>query len=263
MKKVLFGVGGLAALVVAFLLGAILSYFLFGGVKRAESKPPPASAPPNPSQSGTATVILDEGFFGAVMTTIFHDINAPSFPLAIAQANGPASIAPPNASAFYQDSGCDGRIYLLEEGSGVRTAVQFKDGKVVAPLAFKGTYSFLGVCMPFTGWAEANIEMRFDEAKQTVYGQLNIDSVNLDDLLSGLGNLVTPMIQRTINERVNPLEILRAPQLAMAINVKSSDGTFRAKVHHVDTEVANGQLKMKITYDFTGQKGQSPDAKSF
>ena len=203
-------------------------------------------------------MILDEQFFGAVMTTIFHDINAPSFPIAQSGNGG----APSNASAFYQDD-CDGRIYLVQEGSGVRTAVQFKDGKVVAPLAFKGTYNFLGVCVGFTGWAEATIEMRFDEAKQTVYGQLNIDSVNLDDALSGLGNLVTPMIQRTINERVNPLEILRAPQLAMAINVKSSDGTFRAKVHHVDTEVANGQLKMKITYDFTGQKGQTPDAKSF
>lgn len=262
MKKILLAVGMGVGVFVAFLAGGLLSYFLFGGVKRADSKPPPASVPPNPSQSGSATVILDEAFFDAVMTTIFHDINAPSFPLTLAQSGGPGAVPPGTVSAFYQD-GCDGRIYLLQEGSGVRTAVQFKDGKVVAPLAFKGSYNFLGVCVGFTGWAEANIEMRFDEAKQTVYGQLNIDSVNLDDALSGLSNLVTPMIQRTINEKVNPLEILRAPQLAMAINVKSSDGTFRAKVHHVDTEVANGQLKMKITYDFTGQKGQTPDAKSF
>jgi hypothetical protein len=245
--------------VLGFVVGGLLVFFLFGGVKRAAAPPPQPAAPANSDQSGTATVTLDEPFFGAVLNTIFHDMNAPSFPLSLAQLNQRDG-APAVVSAAYYQSACDGRIVVLPEGSGVRTAVTFKDGKVVAPLAFKGTYNFLGVCVSFTGWAQANIEMRFDEPKQTVYGQVNIETVNLDDSLSGLSNLVTPLVQQTINDRVNPVEILRAQQLALAINVKSSDGTLKAKVRGVTTEVANGELKMHVIYDFSGQKGQTPGA---
>ncbi|MEO6391910.1 MAG: hypothetical protein ABIP75_08675 [Pyrinomonadaceae bacterium] len=254
MKYILCLVGGAIA---GFIVGGLLIFFVFVGVPRSKTPPPEPSGPANPSQSGTATVTLDEPFFGAVLQTINHDINSPSFPLAMNQPGGLPGVTP---AAFYQaTSDCDGRIYVLPEGSGVRTAVQFKDGKIVAPLAFKGSYNFLGICVPFTGWAQGNIEMRFNEEKQTVYGQVNIESVNLDDTLAGLSNLVTPLVQQTINQRVNPVEILRAPQLALAINVKSSDGTLKAKVKNVKSEVANGELKLHIIYEFTGAKGLQPE----
>jgi hypothetical protein len=258
MKYLLTLVGGAVA---GFVVGALLVFFVFVGVKRAQSPPPQPTLPVGSTQTGTATVTLDEPFFGAVLNTIFKDINAPSFPLTLAESDRRGQTPGIVPAALFQDS-CDGKVVLLPEGSGVRTAVTFKDGKVVAPLAFKGSYNFLGVCVNFTGWAQANINMRFDEQKQTVYGDVSIDSVNLDDSLAGFSNLVTPMVQESINQRVNPLEILRAPQLALALNVKSSDGTLRAKVRSVKAEAMNGELKLNITYDFTGQKGQQPDANS-
>ena len=258
MKYLLTLVGGV---LVGFVVGALLVFFVFVGVKRAQAPPPQPTVPVGSAQTGTATVTLDEPFFGAVLNTIFKDINAPSFPLTLAGVDRREHAPGIVPAALFQDS-CDGKVVLLPEGSGVRTAVTFKDGKVVAPLAFKGSYNFLGVCVNFTGWAQANIDMRFDEAKQTVYGQVNIDSVNLDDSLAGFSNLVTPMVQESINQRVNPLEILRAPQLALAVNVKSSDGTLRAKVRAVNAEVTSGEVRLHITYDFAGQKGQQPDLNS-
>ena len=136
-----------------------------------------------------------------------------------------------------------------------RPGVHFTNGRIVAPLAFNGSKSILGACVRFKGWAQASIQLSFDQAKQTVYGQINVEGVNLDNAPEALGGIATLLVQRSINQSINPLEILRAPQLAIAMPVQSTNGTLQAKVRDVRAEVTDGKLTLHITYDFTGVRG--------
>ena len=149
-------------------------------------------------------------------------------------------------------------VVLAPEGSGTRTSVRFTGGKVIAPLAFSGSYSALGMCLNFKGNAQATVQLSFDQGKQTVYGQVNVEAVNLEGVPPGAGGIVTLFVQRAINERVNPLEVLRAPQLSLAVPVQATGGTLKAQVKDVRAEVLDGSLRMYITYDFSGVKGQLP-----
>nr|MBA2734490.1 hypothetical protein [Acidobacteriota bacterium] len=58
-----------------------------------------------------------------------------------------------------------------------------------------------------------------------------------------------------INQRINPLEILRAPQLALAMPIQSTNGTLSAKVKDVRYEVTDGKLILRLTFDFAGVRG--------
>ena len=71
-----------------------------------------------------------------------------------------------------------------------------------------------------------------------------------------VGGLITPLVQGTINQRINPLEILRAPQLALSVPIKASKGTLKARVKDVRAEVAEGTLRLHITYDFQAEQMQ-------
>jgi hypothetical protein len=108
--------------------------------------------------------------------------------------------------------------------------------------------------MQFKGWAQSNIQISFDQSKQTVYGQLNVEGVNLEGVAPIANSFVTVFVQNAISQRVNPLELLRAPQLVPVIPVKASGGVLKAEVKDVRAEVLEGVLRLHITYDFKGQK---------
>jgi hypothetical protein len=250
MKYVLTLLGGivLGALLVLFFLGAPRGKPMPGVLVR----PPDQNAQP---AGGTALVTLDEKFFDALLGTIFRDMGGPSFRLSSMDAHAPAgSLA--YLPAALQGGGCPDVVVLAAEGSGTKTGVRFTQGKVVAPLAFSGSYSALGVCLNFKGSAQASVNLYFDQGKQTVYGQVNVETVNLEGVPPGAGGIVTLFVQRAINERVNPLEVLRAPQLALNVPVEATGGTLKAQVKDVRAEVLDGSLRMYVSYDFSGVKGQ-------
>ena len=62
-------------------------------------------------------------------------------------------------------------------------------------------------------------------------------------------------VQNAINQQVNPLELLRASQIAPIIPVKASGGVVKAQVKDVRAEILDGSLKLHITYEFSGAKG--------
>lgn len=247
-------------LVGGVILGAVLVFIFFTGAPRA--KPLPGSPIKAPEQGGpppgTAIVTLDERFFDAVLGAIFRDMNAPAFPLQLTSLNAPAMDERAVFRAIAFQGGCENKVTLVAEGSGVKSGVRFTGGKVMAPLAFTGSYSVFGNCINFKGWAQANMQLSFDREKQTVYGQINVEGVNLEGAPPMVGGIITPLVQGTINQRVNPLEILRAPQLALAVPVQASNGTLNARVTDVRTEVAEGNMRLHITYEFQAQRGQAP-----
>ncbi len=250
---------------IVFILGAILGliiggavvFYSFVGVPRAAQLPgEPIKAPEqNGIPAGTAIVVLNQQFFDTILSTIFRDMNAPAFPLNLTGQNNYGDMVKPQYASFALQSECEGKIALKPEGSGVTTGVRLENEKISAPLAFSGSTSVFGQCINFAGWAQANLNLRFDEAQQTVYGQIDVETVNLDGVSPVIGGFVTPLVQSSLNSRVNPITILRGQQLALNLPIAASGGTLAAKVVDVRSEVKDNAVNLYVTYDFAGTKG--------
>jgi len=207
--------------------------------------------PPENGQNPPATVVigLDQGFIDAVLATTFSGLGSPTFQ--IGQSSGSAEFT----TAAFQ-GGCANSLTLLPEGSGVKTGVQFRNGTVSAPLAFTGSYSGLGQCIQFKGWAQTNIKLYFDESKQTVYGNVEVEGVNLEGVNPIANTFVTVFVQGAINQRVNPLVLVSEKQLSLLIPVKASNGTVKAHAKDARAEILDGSLKLHLTYEFSGVRGE-------
>jgi len=238
-------------LILGVLLGAGAAvYFL--GIGPARKAPGVAVRPPDNGQNPPATVEigLEQSFVDAVLATTFSGLGTPTFKLA-QNTTGNDRIT----NAMFQ-GGCTNSITLLPEGSGVKTGVQFRNGNVSAPLAFTGSYSLAGQCMQFKGWAQTNIKLYFEEAKQTVYGNVTVEGVNLEGVNPIANTMVTVFVQSAINERVNPLVLVSDKQLQLLIPVKASNGLVKAHAKDVRAEILDGSLKLHLTYEFSGVKGE-------
>src|SRR6476659_7308910 len=129
--------GFLIGALVGLIVGAGIVFFAFGGVRSAAAKPGAPIKPPDPQHpTGAARVVIKEDLLNQVLTAIFQQMNPPSFPLQ-------ATAIEPRQDVYRVlpalEEQCDSRIQVLPEGSGVRTGVAFKDGKITAPIAFKGS----------------------------------------------------------------------------------------------------------------------------
>lgn len=223
-------------LLLGILLGGGAAIFFLGA-------PPAKSAPGQPVQApdqgasppGTVVIALEQSFVDAVLSTTFNGLGTPTFQLGQNQSD------------------C-GTITLLPEGSGVKTGVQFHNGNVNAPLAFTGSYN-LGGCIQFKGWAQTSIKLSFDQEKQTVYGHVNVEGVNLEGVNPIANNFVTVFVQTAINQSVNPLILVSEPQLSLAIPVQASNGSVKGRAKDVRAEILDGSLKLHLTYEFSGVKG--------
>ncbi|MDX6712001.1 MAG: hypothetical protein QOH96_3017 [Blastocatellia bacterium] len=247
-------------LVVGLLLGGGAVFYFLVGAPRARTLPGVPIRPPDQSGGdppGTAVVSFDEKFFDTILGTIFRDLQPPAFPLQLA-ASGPADSERPAQIMYAMFQGdCEDRVVLVPEGSGIVSGVHFTQGNIITPLAFTGSYNapILG-CLRFKGWARANMQLSFEQATQTVYGRINVEGVNLEGVEPGMNNAVTALVQKALNQRVNPLQILRAQQLTLAIPIQASNGTLKAQARDVRSEIQDGIIRLHITYDFSGVKNQ-------
>lgn len=236
-----------AILLVGILLGGGAAIFFLGAppaksAPGAEIKAPDQGAPP----PATVVVSLEQSFIDAVLSTTFNGLGTPTFNLGRNGGDSVEQITP----ALFQ-GGCTNSITLLAEGSGVKTGVQFHNGTVTAPMAFTGSYN-LGGCIQFKGWAQSNIKLSFDQEKQTVYGFVDVQGVNLEGVNPITNNFLTVFVQGAINQRVNPLVLVSEQQLSLMIPVKGSNGTVKARAKDVRAEILEGSLKLHLTYEFTG-----------
>jgi len=224
-------------LLIGLVAGGALVYFMFVGVPSSATKPgtpvqaPDANGPP----AGTAQLILRQELLNEALGTIFRELKPPAFPI--------------GSSSGGQ---CDSAITILPNGSGVATNVQFANNKLSVPLAFTGNYSSPIGCIPFSGWAQANLELRFDRETQTVYGVLNVETVNLDGVDPVWSGLITPLVQSTINSQVNPIRLVDGRQLALNLPVVASNGILTAGVNDVRAEIKDNALNLSVIYDFGG-----------
>ena len=241
IRNLLILIGGL-------LLGAIATaYFL--GAPRTGTLPGIPLRPPDAGgdTSGTVVVTVDEKFFDSLLGTIFRQLGPPQLKLSQNQEQTP--IRP----AAFQNS-CSDVLVLNPEGSNVKTGVRFTGGKITAPLAFTGSYSVLTKCVQFKGTAKATVDLSFEQVRQTVFGQLNVEEVRLDDVPPIISSLVTAFVRKTITEKVNPFEVLHVSQLALSLNVQASGGSVKARVKDVRAEVQEAALKLYLTYEFSAER---------
>ncbi|HYY99733.1 MAG TPA: hypothetical protein VE642_14125, partial [Pyrinomonadaceae bacterium] len=148
---------------------------------------------------------------------------------------------------------CQNRVVIEPNWGDVRTGVVLQNNQVAAPLAFSGSYNLMG-CQNLRGTAETGIDFRFDAAEQTLYGQLNVTGVNVEGMSPLLGGVVTAFVQGAINQRVNPIVLMRGQQLTLNIPVQAAGGALHAQARDVRSEVKDGKLRLYVTYDFKGQK---------
>jgi len=242
--------------VVMLLLGILLgggAAIFFLGVPSAKSAPGQAVRPPD--QGGpppaTVTIALEQSFIDGVLTTTFNGLGTPTFQLGQNQNRGFERVE----QVLFQ-GGCANTITLLPEGSGVKTGVQFQNGKINVPMAFNGSYNIAGSCMQFKGWAQTAIKLTFEQDKQVVYGHVDVEGVNLEGVNPIANNFLTVFVQKAIDEKVNPLLLLTEPQLSLMIPVKASNGAVKARAKDVRAEVLDGSLKLYLTYEFSGLRGQ-------
>lgn len=245
MGKILIG------LVIGLLVGGAITFFAFVGVPRASQYPGTPIQPPDPANTtASAQIVLGQELFNQVLTTIFRDISEPAFPLA---SNGqPGDGLGFERANFQNAQACDGQIKILAEGSGVRSGLKLENGRISAPLAFAGSYNSAFGCLQFKGWTQANLELRFDKEQQAVYGRINVETVNLDGVNPVFGGFITPLVQSTINTRVNPIQIIQGRQLAVDMPIASTGGKLQAVVDDVRAEVRENSLNLYVTYSFSG-----------
>ena len=234
--------------------GAATIFFL--GSPRARAIPgakvqgPEAGGDP----PGTVVVTLNSSFIDQMLASVFRDLGPPSFNLS--QTASPANFPRIENTAF--QSGCGNSVTLAAEGEGVKTQVQFANGNIGAPLVFSGSYALMGNCMQFKGWAQTSIQLSFDQPAQTLYGRVNVEGVNLEGVAPFANSFVTVFVRTAIDQRINPLVLLQPSQLQLMIPVKGSNGTVKAHVKDVRSDVQDGALRLHITYDFSAEKGTVP-----
>jgi hypothetical protein len=235
-------------LVVGLLVGVgATAYFL--GTPRSKSLPGIPLKPPDASgdTSGRVSVTVEEKFFDSLLGTIFTKLGPPQ--LKLSQGESAGLIRP----AAFQGS-CNDVVVVNPEAGNVKTAVRFTGGKIVAPLAFSGSYSVLAQCIQFKGTGKSSVDLSFDAEKQTVFGALNVEEVLLDDVPPVVSTLVTAFVRRAIAERLNPFPVLQVSQLSLSLPVQQSGGNVKAMVKDVRSEVQEGAVKLYLTYDFSAER---------
>lgn len=186
------------------------------------------------SPAGEVVVVLSEEFLNSLLVAVASRPSPPSFPL----------------SKGGEGKKCESRVQLLPEAEGTRTGVRFADGRITAPVAFRGSYDApLVGCLRFEGWADTSFQLEFDRARQVLGARVTVRDLKLKNVpTSLLGGGLTGLVQDAIDERVNPVEILRAEQLGARVPV-TRDDVLRLRAADVRHEVSGRELRLRIAYE--------------
>ncbi len=184
--------------------------------------------------AGEVVVVLSEEFLNSLLVAVASRPDPPSFPL----------------SKGGEGKKCESRVQLLPEAEGTRTGVRFADGRITAPVAFRGSYEApLVGCLNFEGWADTAFQLEFNRARQVLGARVTVRDLKLKNVpTSLLGGGLTGLVQDAIDERVNPVEILRAEQLGARVPV-TRDDVLRLRAADVRHEVVGRELRLRIVYE--------------
>lgn len=191
------------------------------------------------SPAAEATVTVNEQFLNSFLTAIFDNLKEPSMPLTIGGASSGG------------EYGCASEIRLKREVGGVRTAVHFENGRILGPLAFAGAYSStLMGCIEFSGWADSEVTLDFDSARQALMARFHLREIHLANTPAVLSGPLLNMVQGTIDRRYNPVALFTLEQLSTRVNVQPAGGALQLRATEVRPEVTPSAVTLHITYEF-------------
>lgn len=216
------------------LLFVVALFLLLSGAARAQNQP-------------EVIVTLNEQFLNSFLDAVFTNLETPTF-----QLSGARNQKPEARKIRFEKSKCVESVTILREMNGVKTSVKIANGKVLAPLAFTGNYDvpFVG-CTAFRGVAEADLNLSYDRAKQTLFGRVKVNKVDLNGIPGLASGVVARFVQGSIDKKVNPLEILRADQISAIIPVQYANGAIRLKATNMQTEVVSNALNVRVAFQFS------------
>ncbi|MFT3745567.1 MAG: hypothetical protein QM785_14905 [Pyrinomonadaceae bacterium] len=217
------------------------------------------------AQRAEVTISLNEAFFDSLLDSVFQNFDPPEFSMASndfyrGDAETRSGIGWGTSFVFSADTAtmrlsgespiCTESVKLLREMKGVRTAVRFRDGKIYVPLAFTGNYNppLIG-CVEFAGWAEANLDLEFDQGSQKLVGRVRVFNVNLNGTGGIGGSVIAKLIQGSIDKKMNPIEIMSLDKVSFGVPIQGS-GTLRMKAQRIKPEVGAGALNVRVEYEF-------------
>lgn len=197
------------------------------------------------------TISFNENFMDALLDAVFANVPPPEFPLASTFSENRSDHAGgPSFIESLSSIDCRQTIRLMRETNGVRTAVRFRNGVILAPLAFNGDYAppFVG-CLEFNGYAETRIDLRFDADSRKLVANATVTNVNVNGSGGVGGSLVAKLVQSSIDKRINPIEILSLDKASFDIPIKNSAG-IRMQANSIRTDVQDGVLNVHVGYSF-------------
>jgi hypothetical protein len=213
-----------------------------------------------------ATVILNEQFLNSLLEVMFTRLRAPSYPLSLSALDPKGTTPSPEPAKQSPQAGstikaasvpggqCASVVVLEREMDGVKTAVRFENGRIVAPLAFTGSYNtgLLG-CMRFRGWADTNINLEFDRARQVLSARVEVVDIHVTGIPLMGNSVILNLVQSAIDQRINPVELLKTEQLTARVPITAAGGTLRLRAKELRPEIVPGFLRLHIIYEFEPQ----------
>ena len=188
--------------------------------------------------TGEATIIVTDQFLNSFLTAMFDNLNEPSMPLTVGGAkSGP---------------GCASEIRLKREAGGVRTAVHFENGRIVGPLAFAGSYnSGLMGCIEFSGWADSEVVLEYDNTRRALVARFRLRDIHLNNTPAVLNGPLLGMVQNTIDQRYNPVELFTLEKLSTRVDIQPAGGALQLRAREIRPEITPSALTLHIVYEFT------------
>ena len=236
----------------------------FAQTQQEATRPRQAVAAAAPAAE--ATIILNEQFLNSLLEVMFTRLRAPSYPLSLSalerkgtpsSSETPKQQTPPTGQALNTrpaQQNCQSVVVLEREMDGVKTAVRFENGRIVAPLAFTGSYNtgLLG-CMRFQGWADTNINLEFDRARQVLSARVEVVDIHVSGLPLMGNSVILNLVQSAIDQRINPVELLKTEQLTARVPISAAGGALRLRAKELRPEIVPGFLRLHIIYEFEPQ----------
>lgn len=204
------------------------------------------------AQKAEVTIGLNEAFFDAALDAVFQYGGSPEFSIASAETASPdeqfSLVRAFTGPSVYES--CSETIKLLKENNGVRTAVRFRDGRIMAPIAFSGNYNppLIG-CVPFSGWADSVIDLEFDQNSQRLVAKARVLNVSLNGTGGIGGSVIAKLVQSSIDRKINPIELIRLDKLTFPIPIQGAN-SVSMKATAIRHELVSGAINIVVTYEF-------------
>ena len=196
-----------------------------------------------PAPTAEVAVTISEQFPNAFLESIFTNLKAPSAALVITPSDQDRSPS--------ESQACPSVITLQREEAGVRTAVKFEQERITAPLAFAGSYnSTLLGCLEFRGWASTTWLLEFDRSRQSLLARIRVDEIHLTNIPKLANGSLSRIVQTAIDNRINPIELLKLDQLSARVPIAPSNGALRLRAKEVRPEISAGNLQLHVVYEF-------------